>query len=332
MNARCSNKQPSTRFAAAVLAGFALLAYTGEANGQLSYTRGQRVSPAYEGFEVNPDGSFNMVFGYMNVNWLEEPDAAIGPDNNFSPGPPDRGQPTHFLPRRNRFIFKVPVPADFGDQELVWTLTTNGETRRVYGSLRLDLRMDNMTIASETGALGSGGDEARSNRAPVIEIEGQRVRSARVGELVTLISRVTDDGIPTARQAARARAGADTGAQTEVDDETSPELLALERALNEPSRGTLRKVRGLHFKWFVYRGEGSATFEPIQIKPWEDNRAFQNAPWAPFWEAPAIPDGDRWVVRVAFDEPGTYVLRGRADDGFLHSDEEVTIHVTTLLP
>ena len=32
-------------------------------------------------------------------------------------------------------------------------------------------------------------------------------------------------------------------------------------------------------------------------------------------------------VQVTFDEPGTYVLRCRADDGALVADEEVTIVV-----
>jgi hypothetical protein len=30
---------------------------------------------------------------------------------------------------------------------------------------------------------------------------------------------------------------------------------------------------------------------------------------------------------VTFDEPGTYVLRGRADDGGLFADEEVIVRV-----
>jgi len=38
----------------------------------------------------------------MNRNWLEEVGVPIGEDNAFSPGPADRGQPTRFLPRRNR--------------------------------------------------------------------------------------------------------------------------------------------------------------------------------------------------------------------------------------
>src|SRR5437764_11605707 len=89
----------------------------------LTYSRGQNVSPAYEGWEQNADGSFSFLFGYMNRNWEEEIDLPVGPDNDIEPGGPDQGQPTHYLPRRNRFIFKVRVPRDFGQKEMVWTLT-----------------------------------------------------------------------------------------------------------------------------------------------------------------------------------------------------------------
>jgi hypothetical protein len=34
-----------------------------------------------------------------------------------------------------------------------------------------------------------------------------------------------------------------------------------------------------------------------------------------------------WITEVTFDEPGTYILRARADDGGLYTDEEVTIRV-----
>jgi len=94
---------------------------------------------------------------------------------------------------------------------------------------------------------------------------------------------------------------------------------------------TVGKTVGLHFTWFVYRGTASAAFDPIQIKPWEDTRAFQNSPWAPFWEAPPAPEDDRWVVDVVFDRPGTYVLRGRADDGALYADREITVRVLPLV-
>ena len=96
---------------------------------------GQSVDPAYEGYDVNPDGSFNMWFGYMNRNYEESPDLPVGPANNFSPGPADRGQPTHFEPRRHKDVFAVVVPKDFGDQKLLWTVVANGQPQKVTGTL-----------------------------------------------------------------------------------------------------------------------------------------------------------------------------------------------------
>ena len=53
-----------------VLVAASALAFEGASAQSLSYTQGQAVSPAYEGFEPNPDGSFDLIFGYMNRNWL----------------------------------------------------------------------------------------------------------------------------------------------------------------------------------------------------------------------------------------------------------------------
>ena len=143
-----------------------------------TYTRGQHVEPAFEGWRPNPDGTFNMMFGYMNENWEETPDVPVGDDNYFSPGEADRGQPTHFLPRRNRFTFEVTVPADWGDKELVWTLTVNGVERKAYATLRQDYLVDNMVIASETGSLGAGtsSPESRANVPPVTEVIGDNIQ------------------------------------------------------------------------------------------------------------------------------------------------------------
>jgi hypothetical protein len=69
-------------------------------------------------------------------------------------------------------------------------------------------------------------------------------------------------------------------------------------------------------------------FTPDQIMSWEDTRAGANSPWAPIWIAPAMPADGRVSVQVTFAEPGTYVLRSRADDGALTADGHVTVTVT----
>jgi hypothetical protein len=313
----------------AVAAAAALALGPSVLDGQsLTYTKGQNVAPAYEGWEQGADGVRYFLFGYMNRNWEEEIDVPIGPDNSFSPGGADQGQPTHFLPRRNRFIFRVKVPAGFGEKdEVVWTLTSHGKTEKAYASLRPDYIVDDVVKASETGALGAGtsSPEVRANKPPSLRLDEIKSKTVKVGEPIALGVEVKDDGIPKPRDlsrvaAAQARAAAqNTGAA--VQPPRNP-------AMSPPTRITVGKNLGLHVSWFVYRGPGKVIFDPPQIKTWEDTRAGANSPWAPLWSAPPLPsDGKTWV-NVTFEEPGTYVLRCRADDGALVADEELTVVVT----
>jgi autonomous glycyl radical cofactor GrcA len=307
----------------AVAAG--LLSLSGAPEAQ-TYSSGQNASPAFEGWERNADGSFNLLFGYMNRNWDEELFVPIGPDNNIEPGGPDRGQPTRLLPRYNRFVFRVQVPKDWGDREVVWTLTTKGKTEKAYASLRQDYFIDDVVIASETGALGAGSSspEVRANKRPQIKVEGAKKRSVKVGEPLTLTTWVGDDGIPKPRSAASAAAAARALALLSNASPNAPR----NPAYNPPSRLTVNKRTGLHMMWFVYRGEGRARFEPMQIKSWEDTRTGANSPWAPLWTPPPVPKDGMYTATVTFDAPGTYVLRARADDGALFADDELTVTVT----
>jgi hypothetical protein len=310
----------------------------------LTYSRGQTVSPAYEGWEQNEDGSFNFLFGYMNRNWEEEVEVPVGPDNLLEPGSPDQGQPTHFLPRRNRFIFKVRVPKDWGEKEMTWTLTTKGKTEKAYATLRTDSKVDDVVIASETGALGAGtsSPEVRSNKPPEIKIDGAGTRTVKAGVPLALTAWVTDDGIPKRRgrggnpgsgstAASGARGGgsaAPPGSAGVGTDQLAALFGTRNPTLIPPSRVTVGKVTGLHLSWFVYRGTGKVSFDPPQIKVWEDTRTGANSPWAPLWTPPELPAEGKWVAQAVFDQPGTYVLRARADDGALVDDEEITVTVT----
>lgn len=251
-------------------------ATTGVEAQRLTYSRDQSLYPGYEGWRESPDGGYELMFGYMNQNWEQEIDALIGADNHFSPGPADQGQPTHFLPRRNRFTFIVRVPASFGeDDELIWTLRANGKEHRAYGTIREDLYVDNIVIMSETGALGAGSSNAavRANVPPMIEIEGGMERVAQVGQPLTLAVVVTDDGQPdmSSVRAAAAEAAASGAGEGDTEADAPPptgrELLA--SALRAPTGSiTVSKRVKLHFTWFVYRGSGAGVeFDSPQVKP-----------------------------------------------------------------
>ena len=276
----------------------------------LTYSRGQNISPAYEGWEQAADGSRYFVFGYMNRNWEEEIDIPVGPDNMFNIGSADQGQPTHFLPRRNRFVFHVRVPEGFGDRdEMIWTLTSHGKIEKAYASLRLDYVIDDVVKASETGALGAGtsSPEVRGNRPPSLRLDPAIQRTVKVGQSLTLTANVEDDGIPKRR----------------TNNTAAQRLATL-----PPTRVTVGKNLGLHVSCFVYRGAGKVTFDPPQVKAWEDTRAGANSPWAPVWIPDPIPPDGKITTKVIFSQPGTYVLRCRADDGALTTDEDITVVVT----
>jgi hypothetical protein len=314
-----------------VVATFGLVAIDHGTNAQ-TYSRGQNASPAFEGWEQNPDGTFNFLFGYMNRNWEEELVVPIGPDNNIEPGGPDQGQPTRLLPRRNRFVFRVRVPKDWGEKELVWTLTTKGKTERAYASLRADYFIDDVVIASETGALGAGtsSPEIRANKRPTVKLDGAAARTVKVGEPLRLAAWVMDDGVP------KPRTGSAVGSAPRPTAPSNTSAIAPRNpALIPPSRVTVGKRVGLHLSWFVYRmpsptgaADPVVRFDPAQIKVWEDTRTGANSPWAPLWTPPPVPADGRHEVTVTFDTPGTYTLRARADDGALYGDEDVVVTVT----
>ncbi len=283
----------------------ALVVLLRDTSAQVAFPSGQNIAPVYEGWEQHADGSFNLVFGYFNRNFVEEIDLPVGPNNTIEPGGPDQGQPTHFLPRRNRFLFRVRVPKDFGTKELVWTLTSHGKTERAYATLKTDYFIDEIVIQNNTGAGGAGGGAPGTlqNKAPTLKVEGESTRRAKVGEPVSLTALAHDDGMPQAKPL--------------------PVLNETQRR----SRGTPNIATGLRLSWFVYRGSGKVTFDPPQITVWEDYRDGKNSPWSPGWAAPLAPPDGKWDVRAIFSEPGTYVLRALVHDGGLGASEDVTIVV-----
>ncbi len=307
-----------------------LLLQGASAQTRFTYSSGQSVSPAYEGWWPNEDGSFTMFFGYMNTNWQQEFDVPIGPDNNIEPGGPDQGQPTHFYPRRNPFLFTVRVPKDLGNKELVWILTTNGKTERAYASLKTDYQIDKQVISTEIG--GDGGslrDELRYNMPPDLKVEGDKRRSVKVGEPLTLVAAASDpDNLPARRDGKPQPGG--TGAQpTAVRAAPAAPANPASALYRPPSSIVPSNGPGLRLSWIVYRGKASTVaFSPDQMKTWTDTRAYANSPWSPPFTIPEPPPDGTWVVRATFQEPGTYVLRAVAGDGALFTYENVTVTVT----
>ena len=287
---------------------------------------GEIVSPAYEGWWPNADGSFKLFFGYMNSNWEQQFDIPVGPQNYFNivnarelddlekeafdASTADMGQPTHFYPRRNPFLFTIDVPADFGDKEVVWTLRSQGQVARAFGSLYPDYRIDPQVISTEVGgAFGSLDDRLRDNIPPELTVEGDLYRTVRVGEALDLAVVANDpDDFPARSQ--------------------RPPPRTPEQIYRPPSSIVASSGPGLRFSWTVYRGpEQAATFEPTQMKTYTDTRVYANSPWSPPYTIPEPPAGNRWTAQVTFDQPGEYVLRGIASDGSMFTYQNVNVTV-----
>jgi len=203
--------------------------------GQVRVARGQDVTPAFEGWMPNPDGTFSMWFGYMNRNYDEELDIPIGPENNVSlggetNGNADKGQPTHFYPRRQRMFFSVVVSKDWGlDRKVAWTLTVHGKTNIAKGWLQPEWQIDKEVIMQEAGA---GTD--LENQPPAF-ISGSGPLTVTLPQTVALTATAQDDGRPKPRVV------------RDIEDVGTP----------APS--------GLSVRWIHYRGPAGVSFgsEPV---------------------------------------------------------------------
>ena len=194
------------------------------------YNRGQDVSPTFDGWERNSDGTFRLYFGYYNRNAAEELDVPLGPDNRFDLGDGDQGQPTHFYTGRRWFVFSVVVPKDWPpDKRLVWTLTSKGRTDLAKGWLQPEWEVDQLLISknaiSDPFLRTSNSNPTADNQAPVVT--GSPAQILTLPAAVTLTATATDDGLP------------------------------------KPGPGDRGgSVQGVQIRWILYRGPAPVQFDP----------------------------------------------------------------------
>jgi len=211
---------------------------------QTHYATGQNVVPVFEGWERNTDGSFNMVFGYMNRNYEEQVDIPVGAGNALEPGPTDQNQPTHFYTRRQQYVFKVRVPKDWGKKDLVWTLTSHGKTEKAYATLMPVWEIDASVYQQNRGGPGELGE---LDEAPAIALDGPADRTVGKGETFAITVNVTDDGRPSTKPS-------QSGSNARVEGPLTQAVVRLDRGVR------------LGVIWVVYRGDAAAVrFEPRKI-------------------------------------------------------------------
>lgn len=246
---------------------------------------GQTVSPVFEGWYKNPDGTISISFGYFNRNAKEVVEVPIGPNNFFSPGPADRGQPASFQPRRNWGVFAVTVPGDWPMRDKVtWTLVVRGDTLRVPGHLR-----PNWEIDALQGEAGSG------NTPPVLKFSETGTAGAGPGGV-------------TAATPLAGKAGAPVELRVwATDDGKGRSTVA----------GAGRGNTSVTLRWFKHTGPGEVTFtEPAPRASGADGLATTTARFG----AP----GD-YVVRVRANDASGVAGAGHAQCCWSNGFVRVTV-------
>ena len=202
---------------------------------------GQSVTPAFEGWYQNADGTFSLSFGYFNRNNEERLDIPVGVNNRLEPGPADRGQPTHFLPRRQTGVFTIDVPEDFGDQQVTWTLVSHGQTIAIHGHLRTEWEIDALR------------EMTTGNTPPVL--------------------RLTADG-----PHAQGPRGTRVAIKTPVSDPVSlPVWVTDDMVLRSSGNYVLTREPRLGVVWSRYRGPGIVTFSDTEPMLDESGQAVTTA-------------------------------------------------------
>jgi hypothetical protein len=153
----------------------------------------------------------------------------------------------------------------------------------------------------------AGSGFADGNLPPTIELDGDSERTATMEAPLNLTVQIGDDGIPATRAV-----GGPKDARIDVD--------ATGRPLFGAGRFGRRNAMGLRVAWLQWRGPGTVTFDPWYMEGIDDHM--------PGWAPPPLPPDGKVVTSATFSEPGTYVLRAMADDGYLYTPLDVTVTVS----
>ena len=207
-------------------------------NSQLRHARGQAVVPIYEGWYEDAAGVVRASFGYVNLNREEALDIPLGPGNAIEPGPPDRGQPTHFLPGHQKGVFSVALPAGTASEEISWTLSVRGQTLSIPS---------NLGPLYQVEGLVTNGGPFPGNTPPVLRFEAHGAAGQGPAGL-------------TQEAAIETNAGSATPLDIWISDDGLPGDLdpLVIRSLQSGQRW--RQGRRLSVTWSKYRGPGAVQF------------------------------------------------------------------------
>jgi hypothetical protein len=236
---------------------------------------GQPVIPLFDGWYPNQDGSYNLCFGYYNLNTEEVIDVPLGPDNFIEPKQFDGVQPTHFRLSsdslgyiRHWCVFSINVPASFGGRWDAPRILQKGEPGVIWWTLRVNGK--EISVPGHLGALRYQLDEkvaeGRKNYAPIMRIEPNGPEGFGRNGMTTEVM--------------RARVG---------------QPLALTVTLKpQPNDPIAPEKEVWRVGWDMHQGPGKVTFNKQEIDLKEGNRTA--------------------TTEATFDKAGDYLLRVQAID------------------
>ena len=261
--------------------------------------RGSSVTPAFEGWYFDKDGSQRVMVGYFNRNTKQEFDIPPGPNNHIDPGPADQGQPTHFNAGRQWGVFTIKLPKDFGTKKLSWTIVANGFTNTITLHTNADYIVEPFEDAANKNTPPKFKFEANG---PVFTGPPSTIAAkftGTVGVPVPLTVWISDEG-PKINVPEPSSRGRGRGARGAAAPGAEPAAGAAGAAAG---RGAARGAAPEGFTppppisltWTKFRGPGDVKFD--NNKPPIDRAA----------------DG-KTVANATFSAPGEYILRVEGND------------------
>ncbi len=243
-------------------------------------THDQPVLPAFEGWYQNPDGTYELCFGYFSANTEEALDIPLGPDNFIEPAEFNGGQPTHFdaVPRagyrRYYCVFTVNVPEDIGDRDVVWTLRVHGGTYSVPGHVTSDgYRLDDPDAPARAQVWERLLAEPRPPDVEILDLSPGLAQGS-VAPVLRFVDPAGTEG--------RGRTGITAGPVTVAAENPLTLVVSVQESTGRPARWWVG--------WSKHQGPGEVTFSQREMEadPTTEYRA---------------------TTRATFSEPGEYVLR-----------------------
>ena len=246
---------------------------------QLVRAKGGPVVPIFEGWFPNPDGTFQLCFGYFNTNTDEVFDIPVGPNNYIEPAEFNGMQPTHFLPqpdggRRHYCVMSVTVPADWGDRDVRWTLVDeltgqefSSPGRLVHSTYRHDEPLQ----------------PSRKNSPPKVRLQAEGpIAEGRVGFGRGMVSETLEANVGEAIELT-ARVRRDNPFRDDDD-------------------------RAIRVRWFKYQGPGDVVFTP-NWSSWREEMVGWIA--AASWQSSEFAYGEQ-KTQAVFNEPGEHIVQVQA--------------------